>query len=118
MDLASILGRQGSATQGLRCLEQVRGPVPVALRARLLRQAGEVDAARAELESSGKGATDPLELLYICRATDDAAAARAIYAEGAIALALDLSWRIQDPGRWLGPLRPWPAFAGTVRRDA
>ena len=59
-----------------------------------------------------------LELLYICRAVDDDRRAREAWAAGAVTRMDELGWRIQDPARWLGPLRPWPAGVAATRSAA
>lgn len=119
VDLATVLERQGEIAAALRCLDQIGEPrqVLARLRARLLRQAGELSAARTLMEAPASDPADALELLYICRATDEAEAARRVWAEQAEIWGFGIRWRMQDPARWLGPLRPWPASASPARAE-
>jgi tetratricopeptide (TPR) repeat protein len=120
LDLASLLGGAGEPQDALRCLELINDPGPeaIVLRARLLRQVGHLDEARALLEDPPASGATALELLYLCRATDDFGQAGRIWATRPGARALELAWRVQDPERWLGPLRPWPATAASSRAEA
>jgi tetratricopeptide (TPR) repeat protein len=125
IDLAGLLARQGDHEAGLRCLESMppraAGLVPVLrLRATLLRLGGNAEEARRVLESAlaEPDAADALELLYICRAMDDTDRASELWSAWSEIGAADLSWRIQDLSRWLGPLRPWPAAARQAERTA
>ena len=116
VDLAGTLERQGDFEAALRCLDQADEP-SVSLRARLLRHSGDFDAARAVLEASAPGTAEQLELLYICRATDDVESARRIWSSRPRASSVALAWRIQDPECWLAPLRPWPASVSPSRAE-
>lgn len=114
VDLAGLLARMGDGAAGLRCLDAAAGGreadegVLRGLRARLLRLEGRGDEAAALLDAVApvEDAAAALERLYLLRAHDEGERARALYAGRADAL--DLAWRVQDPRRWLRPLRPWP----------
>ena len=61
---------------------------------------------------------EALERLYLCRAADEGVQARSLYDGRADVGKLALAWRIQDPERWLGPLRPWPAGVASAHPAA
>ena len=115
-DLASLCAELGDGAAGLRCMDALPGDSrdpsrDRGLRAKLLRIAGRGDEAR-ELLTSTPAADSPaeaLEQLYLCRAADEGDRARNLYEARADDGLLMLAWRVQDPDRWLGPLRPWPA---------
>ncbi|RKZ15387.1 hypothetical protein DRQ53_09155 [bacterium] len=116
MDLARILALCGLGDAGLRCLDALPQALvqlsPVrTLRAHLLRIEGRIEAARAALQGGGEepGTDATLELLYLCRESDEGPRAGALYHDHSAVMAPSLVWRVQDPARWLGPLRPWPA---------
>ena len=115
-DLALFCAELGDGAAGLRCLDALSEDDRDAsrdrgLHARLLRIDGRGEEAR-ELLASTSPADSPaeaLERLYLCRAADEGVQARSLYDGRADIGRLGLAWRIQDPERWLGPLRPWPA---------
>lgn len=125
LDLARILADLGEGAAGLRCLEALSAGAAGSagarvLRARLLRLDGRDDDARRELQAPGTApdAAGALELLYLCRAADEGTRAQDLYDLHAQSSAPSLAWRAQDPARWLGPLRPWPAEMNVVHSRA
>lgn len=125
LDLAAILAELPDAPAGLRCLDALPDEFSTAgtvraLRAQLLRLSGNLDAARAALSGpvGAPNRAEALELLYLCRMGDDGSRARELYALYGQAGPPALEWRVQDPQRWLGPLRPWPAGATVARPRA
>jgi tetratricopeptide (TPR) repeat protein len=115
-DLAALCAEQGDGAAGLRCMDALPEDTRDAsrdrgLRAKLLRIEGRGDDARELLEATlaADSPAEALEQLYLCRAADLGDQARSLYEGRADESPLALAWRVQDPERWLGPLRPWPA---------
>jgi tetratricopeptide (TPR) repeat protein len=115
-DLARICIEAGDPEAGLRCLEALGsssdGPRTAGLlQVRALRTAGRFEEARSAVATIGPEESEAaaLENLYLHRAADEGDQAREIRERWQSEGVLRLAWRVQDPDRWLGPLRPWPA---------
>jgi tetratricopeptide (TPR) repeat protein len=117
-DLARTCIEAGDPDAGLRCLDALgsssnQTSVVSLLRVRALRTAGRWDEARSALAATGPEESEAiaLESLYLHRAADEGDQARAIREHWRTEGVLGLAWRVQDPDRWLGPLRPWPSVS-------